>query len=76
MYINISCKCDTNRAGHFTLDAYASRPVACLEQLCSFIAPGIAWVLQAHTNQQNQADRSLNGIYTINMQIPTVQMSK
>ena len=25
----ISCKCDTNRAGHFTLDAYASRPVAC-----------------------------------------------
>ena len=23
------CKCDTNRAGHFTLDAYASRPVAC-----------------------------------------------
>ena len=30
IYINISCKCDTNRAGHFTLDAYASRPVACL----------------------------------------------
>ena len=29
IYINISCKCDTNRAGHFTLDAYASRPVAC-----------------------------------------------
>ena len=29
VYINISCKCDTNRAGHFTLDAYASRPVAC-----------------------------------------------
>ena len=28
-YIYISCKCDTNRAGHFTLDAYASRPVAC-----------------------------------------------
>ena len=28
--MNISCKCDTNRAGHFTLDAYASRPVACL----------------------------------------------
>ena len=26
----ISCKCDTNRAGHFTLDAHASRPVACL----------------------------------------------
>ena len=22
------CECDTNRAGHFTLDAYASRPVA------------------------------------------------
>ena len=29
IYIDISCKCDTNRAGHFTLDAYASRPVAC-----------------------------------------------
>ena len=29
IYIYISCKCDTNRAGHFTLDAYASRPVAC-----------------------------------------------
>ena len=31
IYIYISCKCDTNRAGHFTLDAYASRPVACLK---------------------------------------------
>ena len=30
IYINMSCKCDTNRAGHLTLDAYASRPVACL----------------------------------------------
>ena len=30
IYIHISCKCDTNRAGHFTLDAHASRPVACL----------------------------------------------
>ena len=30
IYIHISCKCDTNRAGHFTLDAYASRPVACV----------------------------------------------
>ena len=29
IYIYISCKCDTNRAGHFTFDAYASRPVAC-----------------------------------------------
>ena len=29
LYIHISCKCDTNRAGHFTLDAHASRPVAC-----------------------------------------------
>ena len=28
-YIHISCKCDTNRAGHFTLDAHALRPVAC-----------------------------------------------
>ena len=34
IYINISCKCDTNRAGHFTLDAYASRPVACLTHWC------------------------------------------
>ena len=25
----ISCQCDTNRTGHFTLDANASRPVAC-----------------------------------------------
>ena len=29
LYIHISCKCDANRAGHFTLDAHASRPVAC-----------------------------------------------
>ena len=34
IYINISCKCDTNRAGHFTLDAYASRPVACRQIDC------------------------------------------
>ena len=34
IYINISCKCDTNRAGHFTLDAYASRPVACIVHWC------------------------------------------
>ena len=32
IYIHISCKCDTNRAGHFTLGAHASRPVACLWQ--------------------------------------------
>ena len=35
MYIHISCKCDTNRAGHFTLDAHASRPVACI-LLCAW----------------------------------------
>ena len=35
IYKNISCKCDTNRAGHFTLDAYASRPVAWLIYLLS-----------------------------------------
>ena len=29
IYIHISCKYDTNRAGHFTLDAHASIPVAC-----------------------------------------------
>ena len=34
IYINISCKCDTNRAGHLTLDAYASRPVACVFFSC------------------------------------------
>ena len=28
IYRHISCKCDTNRAGHFTLDTHASRPVA------------------------------------------------
>ena len=36
IYINISCKCDTNRAGHLTLDAYASRPVACVVQGCKY----------------------------------------
>ena len=30
IYIHILCKCDTNCAGHFTLDAYALRPVACI----------------------------------------------
>ena len=35
IYIYISCKCDTNRAGHFTFDAYASRPVAC----CGLLMP-------------------------------------
>ena len=34
IYIHISCKCDTNRAGHFTLDAHASRPVACQVACC------------------------------------------
>ena len=37
IYIHISCKCDTNRAGHFTLDAHASRPVACLFEWAHFI---------------------------------------
>ena len=27
--IYVSCQCDTNCAGHLTLDAHASRPVAC-----------------------------------------------
>ena len=40
--IHISCKCDTNRAGHFTLDAHASRPVA-----CHFILPNVC-VLHTH----------------------------
>ena len=37
IYINISCKCDTNRAGHLTLDAYASRPVACVVMFLQLI---------------------------------------
>ena len=48
MYINISCKCDTNRAGHFTLDAYASRPVACFRLSvhlsvcgCNYVCPSV-----------------------------------
>ena len=41
IYINISCKCDTNRAGHFTLDAYASRPVACNMSLFHWDEPRI-----------------------------------
>ena len=44
MHIHISCKCDTSRAGHFTLDAHASRPVACLVQsvrLIYFSAEGV-----------------------------------
>ena len=52
IYINISCKCDTNRAGHFTLDAYASRPVACFPPFGATLTywngsnlgfPGISW---------------------------------
>ena len=39
IYIYISCKCDTNRAGHFTLDAYASRPVACQIMFYSYVDP-------------------------------------
>ena len=51
--INISCKCDTNRAGHFTLDAYASRPVACpplsarLVNSCVLVGTG-PWQLLHH----------------------------
>ena len=29
-FARILCQCDTNRAGHFTLDAHASRPFACV----------------------------------------------
>ena len=43
IYINISCKCDTNRAGHLTLDAYASKPVACL-----YIFVPLQYVLRSH----------------------------
>ena len=43
IYINISCKCDTNRAGHLTLDAYASRPVACTVYWCMG-GNGKAWL--------------------------------
>ena len=41
IYIHISCKCDTNRAGHFTLDAHASRPVACLWFACRHTSTNI-----------------------------------
>ena len=47
IYIHISCKCDINRAGHFTLDAHASRPVACLEIDCDLAIrhpiEGLVW---------------------------------
>ena len=42
IYINISCKCDTNHARHFTLDAYASRPVACLISLRTKMNRGVS----------------------------------
>ena len=49
MYIHISCKCDTNRAGHFTLDAHASRPVACLSN-CIITEPlATCWHIEAAT---------------------------
>ena len=50
IYINISCKCDTNRAGHFTLDAYASRPVACF--LLGFLS-FLAWCLYSTLRRQD-----------------------
>ena len=43
IYINISCKCDTNRAGHLTLDAYASRPVACTSTWSLLVVTFIVW---------------------------------
>ena len=43
IYIHTSCKCDTNRAGHFTLDAYASRPVACPPIAANFITMEGLW---------------------------------
>ena len=56
IYINISCKCDTNRAGHFTLDAYASRPVACLSHYqvphCIRVFFYFAWFVFIHHNFQ------------------------
>ena len=42
IYIHISCKCDTNRAGHFTLDAHASRPVACLLYSSGYLGDKVA----------------------------------
>ena len=38
IYIYISCKCDTNRAGHFHPDAHASRPVACDVIVMTFLS--------------------------------------
>ena len=45
IYINISCKCDTNRAGHFTLDAYAPRPVACCPACRTSLIATRFWVV-------------------------------
>ena len=45
IYIHILCKCDTNRAGHFTLDAHASRPVACLVYWSHEECPKVAYTV-------------------------------
>ena len=37
----ISCKCDTNRAGHFTLDAYAQDPLL----VCFIVVVGLDMLL-------------------------------
>ena len=57
IYINISCKCDTNCAGHFTLDAYASRPVACLLLLPAGISGQIDANLILETGPRNPASQ-------------------
>ena len=51
IYIHISCKCDTNRAGHFTLDAHASIPVA-----CQFHYTDFTWVLWRLISPANHDD--------------------
>ena len=53
IYINISCRCDTNRAGHFTLDAYASRPVACLLIHDNLVG----WYRHNRNDESDAADR-------------------
>ena len=45
--VRISCQCDTNCVGHFTLHAHASRPVVCLNDISNrnpwAISNGVGW---------------------------------
>ena len=62
IYIYLSCKCDTNRAGHFTLDAYASRPVACI-LYCSQVSMGVDGGLVPFSARSSAATTRINNRY-------------